>query len=454
MYRRNILAELEKWAKKKDRKPLVLRGARQVGKTTLVNMFANNFQHYIYLNLELKEDRKPFEDFTTIDVLVQTLFLQKNISVSRKENTLLFIDEIQELPEALQILRYFYEKEPAIPVIAAGSLLETIFNTEISFPVGRVEYLVVRPVSFDEFLLAIGETETLAQLQTIPFNDFAYDKLLSLFHTYALIGGMPEVVKQYAATKDVTDLSGIYNSLLTSYSDDVEKYAKGQAQVHQIRQVMQSMYAEAGKRIKFEGFGKSNYGSREMGEALRTLEKAMLVQLIYPNTAATLPLLPDKRKSPKLQLLDTGLLNFSLGIQKDIIGTKDLLTVYNGTVIEHLTGQEILTTHYSSLKALHFWVREKKTSMAEVDYLYAFDAKLIPVEVKAGVEGKLKSLHLYMDMAPHNLAVRFCAARPGISTITTATDKKYFLLTLPYFLASQIHSYLVWFENKVTPKGG
>lgn len=245
------------------------------------------------------------------------------------------------MPGAFNILRFFYEQMPEIHVIAAGSLLETIFNHNLSFPVGRVDFLVVRPVSFVEFLEAIGEDAALEQVKHIPFNQFAFDKLLKLFHTYALIGGMPEIVKAYAENRDLTSLSKIYDSLIASYLDDVEKYAQTQNQVQIIRHVIKSSFFEAGKRIKFHGFGKSGYGSKEVGESLRTLEKAFLLKLIYPSTGTVLPIIPELQKSPRLQILDTGLMNFAAGIQKDIIGTSDLNDIYRGAVIEHLVGQEL-----------------------------------------------------------------------------------------------------------------
>jgi uncharacterized protein len=449
MFIREITGELVKWAANDSRKPLVIRGARQVGKTTLINQFAGQFEQYIYLNLELAEDKPPFETFTTIESLMQSLFFIKNKSLALKNNTLLFIDEIQEVPEALNILRYFYEAEPGIAVIAAGSMLETLFNKNISFPVGRVEYKVVRPVSFPEFLAAMDETAALEQLQKIPVAAFAHSKLLQLFHTYALIGGMPEVVSHYVQHKDLTALASIYDSLITSYLDDVEKYAANASQVLHIRHVIRASFSQAGKRIKFEGFGNSSYRSREMGEALRTLEKALLLQLVYPNTTAALPLMPDIKKSPRLQVLDTGMLNYFVGIQKEILGTEDLNSIYQGTMIEHLTGQQILAFQYHSLSSLHFWVREKKESSAEVDYLFPHDGKLIPVEVKSGTEGKLKSLHLFMDMAPHVLAVRFYAGEMNITEVTTSTGKKYQLLNLPYYLVSQLENYLGWFQKQI-----
>ncbi len=446
MFDRDIQIHLEKWQNEPLRKPLVIRGARQVGKTTVISQFAKNFGQYIYLNLELSEDRQPFEQFANIDTLVQAIFFLKTKSLSKKQQTLLFIDEIQAAPEAINLLRYFYEQEPAIAVIAAGSMLETLFDKNISFPVGRVEYKVLRPVSFPEFLSAMNETAAREQLQKTPVASFAHKKLLSLFHTYALIGGMPEAVQHYSTHRDFAALASIYDSLLTSYLDDAEKYARNDIQMQLIRHAIRSSFAQAGKRIKFQGFGNSNYGSREMGEALRTLQKALLLYIVYPETGYTLPLLPDLKKSPRLHVLDTGLMNYFAGIQREIFGTDDLSKVYQGIMIEHLVGQELLAFQHQSLSALHFWVREKKTSVAEVDYLFPFEGKLIPVEVKSGSEGKLRSLHLFMDAAPHNIAVRFYAGEVSITNATTPEGKPYHLLNLPYYAVSQIEHYLTWLK--------
>ena len=372
MFNRTILNELELWLVKSNRKPLVIRGARQVGKTTVVSQFAGRFEQYIYLNLELPADRQPFEQFSSIELLVQALFFIKNQSLSKKNNTLIFIDEIQEVPAALNTLRYFYEAMPEIAVIAAGSMLETLFDKHISFPVGRVEYKILRPASFPEFLEAVDEKEALQYLSQVPAPVFTHTKFLRLFHTYALIGGMPEIVNNYSQNKDFTALSSIYDSLITSYMDDVEKYTSSASQIQHIRHAIRACFSQAGKRIKFEGFGNSSYRSRDMGESLRTLEKALLIQLVYPCTDVHLPLLPDHKKSPRLQVLDTGMLNYFAGIQKEILGTSDLNKVYQGTLIEHLAGQELLATQFQSLSSLNFWVREKDTSMAEVDYIWPF----------------------------------------------------------------------------------
>ena len=445
MFKRQLLLELENWRQNRPRKPLVIRGARQVGKTTLVNQFATQYEQYIYLNLELSEDKEPFENFTSIDNLINTLFFLRSKTLAKKSTTLIFIDEIQEVPKALNTLRYFYEQAPEISVIAAGSMLETLFDKHISFPIGRVEYKVIRPVSFPEFLSAIGETAALEQLTQVPFDIFAQTKLLRLFHTYALIGGMPEIVQHYATHKDLVALGPMYDSLIIGYLDDVGKYAKSNAQILHLRHCIQSSFAQAGKRIKFEGFGNAAYKSREMGESLRTLEKALLLQLIYPCTTATLPMVPDIKKSPRLQILDSGLLNYFVGIQKEIKGTDDLNRIYQGTLIEHLIGQEILAFQYNALSTLHFWVREKKESTAEVDYLFQYDGLIIPIEVKSGKEGTLKSLHSYMDLAPHDMAIRFYAGALNITNAINKNGKQYQILNLPYFLGSQIEKYIAWF---------
>ena len=158
-------------------------------------------------------------------------------------------------------------------------------------------------------------------------------------------------------------------------------------------------------------------------------------------------MVPEYRKSPRLQAMDTGLMNYVLGVQVEILGTSDLNNVYQGTIIEHLTGQEILANQFNALSSLNFWVREKKTSDAEVDFIYSFDGKLIPIEVKSGKEGRLRSLHLYMEEAPHDLAVRFYAGELNIVSITTGNGKPYRLLNLPYFLSSQLDKYLRWFKE-------
>ncbi len=344
------------------------------------------------------------------------------------------------------MLRYFYEEYPDLRVIAAGSLLETILHRKTNVPVGRIEYRVMRPVSFPEFLKAAGHDLAFEQLEHIPLNDFAHQVLLNLFHSYALIGGMPEIVANYIEKKEVTSLPVIYNRLINAYLDDVEKYGNTDTHIRVIRHCIRVCFTEAGKRIKFQNFGRSDYSSREVGDALRSLEKVFLLSLMYPTISPVLPLLPDLRKSPRLQVLDTGLMNYFLGIQVDILGTEDLNEVHQGTIIEHLIGQELLACQYGPLSSLNFWVREKKTSLAEVDYVYPSESKLIPIEVKAGKTGSLRSLHQFMEEAPHDMAIRFWSQPLNLSTATTPSGKSFRLLSLPYYLASQTEKYIAWLK--------
>jgi predicted AAA+ superfamily ATPase len=348
------------------------------------------------------------------------------------------------MPEAIASLRYFYEAYPQYYVIAAGSLLETIFDTNISFPVGRVEYQFLYPFSFEEFLDACNEQQALKQLNNIAFADFAHDKLLRLFHTYTLIGGMPEVVKRYVEQRDLSQLKSVYESLLLSYIDDVEKYARNATQTQILRHAITSCFREAGSRIRFNGFGASAYGSREMGEALRTLEKAKLIHLIYPTTQTKLPFQPDIKKSPRLQVLDTGMVNFLAGIQKEVFSTSDLLDVYQGKIVEHIVCQEIMAVNNDQLNKPLFWVREKEGASAELDFLVTVHGKGIPVEVKAGKTGKLKSLHQYIEMSDSPIAIRLYAGKLTVDKLQTPTGKTFTLLNMPYFLACKIKEYSEW----------
>lgn len=442
-YKRNIEIWLEGWKKKEKRKPLVLRGARQVGKTTVVRKFGKSYKQYIELNLEKKEDARLFYEISNINELTEAIFLIHKKRLS-EQDTLLFIDEIQAVPEAINQLRYFYEELPWLHVIAAGSLLETLLHDNLRIPVGRVEYAVLRPVCFEEYLSAMGESGVLDFYKRIPFPEYLNATLLEHFHKFTLLGGMPEIIEEYAQHRDMQALGTIYRSLKESYKNDVDKYAGNSTMVQTLRIAIDSLPLEAGQRIKFEGFGKTNYSSRQMGEALRTLEKALLLNLLYPTTQVDFPLMPNKRKSPRLQILDTGLLNFFSGLQAQLLLIKDLNAIHGGKVIEHMVGQEILASSYNIDHKLQWWAREEKHSMAEVDFILPIDGKIIPVEVKSGATGSLKSLLLIMDLLPHPYAIRLYAGKMGIDEIKTPNNKKIYLLNLPYFLAGRLEDYAKW----------
>ena len=446
MIERKIIGLLNDWKLSVIRKPLVLRGARQVGKTTVVNEFARGYKQYIYLNLERKENALIFKNYTSFQSLVEGIFFLNGKDIQEK-NTLIFIDEIQEVPEAINLLRYFYEDFSQFHVIAAGSLLETILNEKVNIPVGRVEYRVMRPVTFIEFLGAVEEKSAIGQYENLPINDFAHDKMLQLFNLYILVGGMPEIVNNYAKNRNLTTLTPIYEGLIESYMMDVEKYARHSAMTNIIRHTIKSMAAEAGNRIKFQNFGNSNYGSREIGEAFRILEKALLIQLVYPTLSAKFPILPDKKKSPRLQMLDTGILNHAAGIQKELSLMPAIENAFKGKIIEHIVGQELLGSQYSVLGELNFWTKEKQSSIAEVDFVRIYEGILFPIEVKSGATGTLKSLQAFIDECPHHWAIRLYAGRFSVDSLVTKNQKAFYLMNVPYYLTGKIDDYLKWFTE-------
>jgi predicted AAA+ superfamily ATPase/predicted transcriptional regulator len=449
MFYRNQIKELEQWRRSPSRKPLMIRGARQVGKTTLIHEFGKQFDQYIFLNLEHSIDAELFDEFDDIHQLITRIFLEKGMQLNALEQTLLFIDEIQESPKVVNLLRYFKEEIPRLAVIAAGSMLETLLGKNLTFPVGRVEYKVLRPVSFEEFLKATSQEQLLEEYLKTPIEQYAEKALLRAFHTYALLGGMPEIIQHYSENRDATALAPIYDALISSYLEDAEKYAKSEQQLQLIRFCIHQAMLKAGQRTTFQRFGNSNYPSKAIGEVLRALEKTHLLTVLYPVTGTKLPLEPDHKKTPRIQFLDSGLINFFVGLQQDIIATGDLDKVYNGTLIEHLVGQELLSFQSLTLNKLHFWVRQKKQSDAEIDFLYPYKGKLIPIEVKSGATGTLKSLQVFMDQSPLHFAIRFYAGKRQIDLLRTKEGKSYYLLSLPYFLGARIESYLDWMIQEI-----
>ncbi|MDR0828956.1 MAG: AAA family ATPase, partial [Prevotellaceae bacterium] len=340
MFERNIHGELIRWMNDKYRKPLVLRGARQVGKTTVVNRFAQNFENFLSVNLEKKNARQLFESSDDVNKLLPLLFMYCNAS-RREGKTLLFIDEIQNSPHTVSLLRYFYEELPEIHVIAAGSLLETMLDKHISLPVGRVEYRALHPCSFVEFLNATGENRFVEPILNASLPAAFHNELSQLFKTFSLIGGMPEVVARYAADRDIVSLSNVYNQLLNAYKNDVEKYAENKTQAEVIRYILDEGWTFAGETITLGGFGGSPYKARETGEAFRTLQKAMLLELVYPLTNAKMPAVSNLKRMPKLFWLDAGLVNHAAKIRKEYLIYSDLMDTWRGKAAEQITAQEL-----------------------------------------------------------------------------------------------------------------
>jgi predicted AAA+ superfamily ATPase len=445
---RNISEQLNNWKLSKQRKPLVLRGARQVGKTTLIKQFAQSYKNSIVLNLEKETDITFFKETDDVKTIIEALFLIYDITINEIGETLLFIDEIQESPKAIQLLRYFYEEIPELHVIAAGSLLEFAMHKVKSFPVGRIQYLYMHPLNFPEYLNAIGHKQALEHFNIVPVKQVAHSTLLKLFNRYAIIGGMPEVIKTYIKDETVTELSKIYESIWKTYQEDVEKYASNETERKVTKHIISTAHLYLDQRVKFQNFGNSNYRSREVGEALRNLDAAKVIRLIYPTTSFDFPVIPDIKKSPRLQFLDTGLLNYTLGVQAEMLTLKDLSSFYKGALIPHLITQELISLNSLNDKIPNFWVREKKQSSAEVDLVYRYKNMIIPIEVKSGSTGSLKSLHLFIENADHPYAVRVFAGEFKIEEHKTQSGKNYFLMNLPYYLGAKIPDYIEYFVEK------
>ncbi|MBY5958187.1 AAA family ATPase [Membranicola marinus] len=448
LFERNIWSDLMQWKQNYQRKPLIIRGARQVGKTTIIRQFGETYRHFIEFNLEKTENQRIIQQVDSAQRLIEVLSLQKNLSATEWKGTLLFIDEIQESPKTIGFLRYLYEEVPDLHVVSAGSLLEHRLKDVKSFPVGRVNYMYLFPLNFQEYLKGIGHDLLHDHLKTVPLDKTVHSTVLSLFHRYCIVGGMPEIVARYSITKDLAGLIPTYESIWDTYKDDVGKYAENSTEMKVIRHIMETAPALVDKRIKFQNFGYSNYKSREVSAAFRSLDQAKVIQIIYPSTSTKPPVIPDYKKSPRLQFMDTGLLNFELNIQADMLLMDDLNSAYRGAIIPHMITQELISMNTTSYKKPNFWVRDKTQSSAEVDLLYSSQGLLVPIEIKSGATGSLKSLHEFIDRAPHSLAVRMYAGEFKLEKTRTRKGKLFYLMNVPYYLGTYLDQCLSWFIDK------
>ncbi|MDR0795665.1 MAG: DUF4143 domain-containing protein, partial [Tannerella sp.] len=249
-------------------------------------------------------------------------------------------------------------------------------------------------------------------------------------------------VASYAENRDIVALRKIYDTLLSGYRDDVEKYAGNKTEQNVLRHILKNGWRYGGQRIKFECFGESNYKSREVGEAFRTLEKAMVLELCYPTASTDVPLSPDLKKSPKLLWLDSGIVNFIAKNQLELFGTQDISEQWKGKIAEHIVGQELLSHNDSVLAQRNFWVRDARNSQAELDFVIQTEQQLIPVEVKSGHNSKIKSMHLFMEQSRSNFAIRFWNNPMQKDIVELSSGKKYILLSLPFYYTETIGNIL------------
>lgn len=444
MFYRNILNVLKKWKFSGGRKPLILRGARQTGKTVAVRMFGESFSHVVSLNLEREADRRLFEGSDGLEQAMQAIELARGSSL-REKDTLLFIDEIQNSPKAIRLLRYFYEDVPELAVVGAGSLLEAVmFSEGFSFPVGRVQFAYLYPATFDEFLGALGEDRLLEALRAVsletPPSVTLHDLALKRFHQYLLVGGMPEAVATFAETESLQTLVPIMEGLVTSFEEDVPKYSRPSEAVY-LKCLLQNAPLAIGERITYENFAKSGYRSREMRRAFDLLEYAMLLQRVRGAAQTTPPPKPNRKVSPKLLFLDVGLAAYQRGLREDALFVKDLNDLFRGALAEQVVGQSFMAMKLEERIAPLFWYRNKPGSTAEVDYLFPFQDRLIPVEVKSGKSGKLKSLQQFFRAAPHDLAVRLYSG-PLCEEPLRCGDRSARLFSVPLYLQWRLHEIL------------
>ena len=409
---RYISSDLKSWTHKTRRKPLLLRGARQVGKTWLVEKLAQmEFENYLKIDFEENAELiSIFEGDLNPQKICAELELRTGIDIIAGK-TLLFIDEIQICPRAIVALRYFYEKAPEIHVIAAGSLLEFVFS-EISFPVGRIQSLDVYPMNFSEFLLALG-FEKAAEICNNPITEVSkatHEFLIEQLRIYWLVGGMPECINEYVSTKSIKLATEVQDEICETYQMDFGKY-KPKTDVNCLTTVFSGIAASVGQQVKYTGLAK-DYTIPTIKKAYESLVLARLAKKVKSVSAPGIPLeayASDKKF--KSLFLDIGLMNRVMKIDyNEALGHKNLLAIYRGQLAEQFVGQEFAT---ATGKQLYYWARDAKNSNAEIDYLLQQDGTFIPIEVKDGPSGKLKSLHLYRNSYDSQLAVVFHAGITG-----------------------------------------
>lgn len=441
------ISYLKQWVSQKKRKPLIIRGARQVGKTTLVELFAKEQGlNLVTINFEVTPEIKELFSNNPQETINQiNIQLQADITPGK---TILFLDEIQQAPAIIANLRYFFEKLPQLHVIAAGSLLEfALKEFEYSMPVGRIEYLYLGPLTFNNFLHAIGETKALDFITSYKIGkeipNPIHEKLIKLVKTFLVTGGMPESVDSYIEDKTFAMSEKAKHSILKTYQDDFNKYPK-KVNVELMRTCFNSLPNMIGTKIKYSNITKQ-YRSASISSAIENLSLAKIVHKIHHTSSNGVPLGAEiSDKIFKTLFLDVGLVSTALNINYLQLKELDSLKLINaGPITEQFIGQQLLyNKDYYIEPSLYYWCREHKSSNSEVDYIISYQQTVIPIEVKAGKTGTLRSLHQFMQEKNRHLAVRFNSDLPNITnvetTINTAKKVNYKLISLPLYFVSEL----------------
>ena len=425
---KKYLNHLNHWFIDKSRKPLVLRGARQVGKSTLVRQFAREKKLNFY---EINLEKAPLLDdvFATLQVhkILARLesHLQREIVIS--ENSLLFLDEIQATPHALAALRYFYEELPAIGVIAAGSLLEFVLaDHEFSMPVGRIEYLHMQPVSFGDFLRASGQDFVADKIRDLDFDETLtpelHAKCLELYNTYRFVGGMPEAVAAHLNNpRSDVKIRNIQNQIVNTYQDDFMKYAR-KAKLHTLRTVYKKVPSQIGEKISYANLSREDRAIN-VRQSVKMLEYARVIRCVYNTPASKIPIaaLADF-DFYKMYWLDIGLLNRLLKLPMHL-DDMNRNVLDSGPIAEQFVAQHLPSLQEPTEEPeLFYWQRKGKTDGAEVDFVVQYETDIVPIEVKAGTSGSLRSLHQFMATHPCRFAVRLSSQMPSLNQVTHAVS--------------------------------
>lgn len=401
------------WKNQKKRYPLLVRGARQVGKSYSVKKLGKNeFDNLVEVNFELKPQYKTaFETLEPKKIIETISVLSRSEIIPSK--TLLFLDEIQECPNAISAMRYFYEQMPELHVIGAGSLLEfVIYQEDFRMPVGRIQYIYMKPISFLEFLDAVGENKSRQIIETCSWDNLPslaiHEHLISLIKRYSIIGGMPAVVSEYASTGNMDKCFQIQTIIIQTYRDDFGKYAS-KVKHKYLEKAFFAVPKMVGKKFVYARVD-NTVQSRDLKEAMELLEKAGVVYRIKQTGGEGLPLEANaKEKNYKASFLDIGLMQNICGLNSDILLSNDenFIKINEGAVAEQFTAQELLAyLDPYRIPSLHYWVREARNSSAEIDYVIPHKSFVLPIEVKAGKTGTLRSMHIYLEKYKLSSGVR------------------------------------------------
>ena len=449
MYRKCI-NYIEKWFSRGSRKPLIIRGARQVGKTTAVALAAEALGVEL-INLNMEDPHSFVTELSKNDpeVIFELIALKHGQTSLDPEKTLFFFDEAQECPAIIPFLRYCYEKAPQYRVILTGSLLEFVINApDFSFPVGRVEFLYINPMTFDEYLRGIEQVPLADKLAEFNWDNLPSVALHDIYNehlrNFVVVGGMPEAVKIYHQTQSWLEVARVKESILDTYYADFGKYH---------RYLKSDVVQQVFRKLSFSVSQKTIYAHLASGErndtikkALEALELAKVVVRCFHSAGNASPLGAEQKDNHfKTFFLDIGLLLTALGLQLDSIDS-DLNNTAKGSVAEQFIAQHLMDDRELFQKPqLHYWQRQKQGATSEVDFLAVHQGKVIPIEVKSGASGRMRSLSVFIGSrkSAAGVAVRFLNNLPDEQTMLLNEGEEYRLVSLPHYLVEHWREWIL-----------